>query len=106
VACQEVFEKIFGGWSTDGKVNDLTGRFVILGKLPAFYFAVVDRPQLHLLRVVGKTPVCTEGNRRICTVLTFGGLSDERGAGTGRQLQSGDEKSADGVNFVSISWPI
>lgn len=26
-----------------------------------------------ILRVGGKTPVCTAGNRRICTVLTFGG---------------------------------
>lgn len=26
-----------------------------------------------ILRVSGKTPVCTAGNRRICTVLTFGG---------------------------------
>lgn len=33
----------------------------------------VDGGGSTILRVGGKTPVCTAGNRRICTVLTFGG---------------------------------
>lgn len=33
----------------------------------------VDGGGSTILKVGGKTPVCTAGNRRICTVLTFGG---------------------------------
>ena len=33
----------------------------------------VDGGGSTILRVGGKTPVCTAGNRRICTIFTFGG---------------------------------
>ena len=77
---------IFAGYGQDrskitvAALRTTTGNLVASGEGAKKLAALGLREAIKLdgggstiLRVGGKTPVCTAGNRRICTVLTFGG---------------------------------
>ena len=77
---------IFAGYGQDRSkitvvaLRTATGNLIASGEGAKKLLALGLREAIKLdgggstiLRVGGKTPVCTAGNRRICTVLTFGG---------------------------------